>query len=572
VLGNPKRARVPLLITLLLYSALSAVGGDIPIPYHQEWQEDLGLWGRNPQIRTQAWMLAAAALDGVLDKIDTTRVLQNLRIAQEKHGPYRGCFWWEWSDQKIIDTNSGFFTTLGLLTLLHTGYDQLNQEQRELLHELLSEARYWFERETKDLERHLRYPNKCLGDVVCMWLLAEHFGTPTPEQQQIVDRALAYYRESNWGWGEHMSDIYARVLQDELVALYMWGRSLSPAQKQAVWDLFLELVAIDDIFDGGPRVPVIRSYSATRSPSPVHYTPYRELLVPWEQNSPRGSHQPLRAAAHAKNIPASLPEKPKPPRYPEILCYGGARALATRTNEWRLGAMTWCPIMEGIDHRSWGLSWQSMPVAYWRTEGDWGFLQWESVVDGTPRTHPQPYSSSFGGTPKSLADSEPGMVGRTYAVRREDGFVVLRRCARSPQWTSFKDRFRLINTLAEPTTRTHREWNILDLRWDSGDNLQIQFLPLVGHGKLVLVNNPYGGYDWEYSYDLEEEEFAALWILLPYAKDPPLPSVEKTAAGVALRWSEGQPRHVEIDLLATAPSQVLKVSSSDQGKLKKSAR
>jgi hypothetical protein len=87
-----------------------------------------------------------------------------------------------------------------------------------------------------------------------------------------------------------------------------------------------------------------------------------------------------------------------------------------------------------------------------------------------------------------------------------------------------------------------------------------------------LVNNPYGGYDWEYSYDLEEEEFAALWILLPYAKDPPLPSVEKTAAGVALRWSEGQPRHVEIDLLATAPSQVLKVSSSDQGKLKKSAR
>ncbi len=563
MLGNPKRARVPLLITLLFYSAFSAVGRDIPSPYHQEWQKDLGLWGRNPQIRTQAWMLAAAALDGVLHKIDTTRVLQNLRIAQEKQGPYRGCFWWQWSDKKITDTNSGFFTTLGLLTLLHTGSGQLNEEQRELLDELLREAQYWFDRETRNLEAHLRYPNKCLGDVVCMWLLAEHFSTPSEGQRQILERTLSYYRETNWGWGEHMSDIYARVLQDELVALYMWGRSLSPGQKQAVWDLFLELIAIDDIFDGGPRVPVIRSYSATSSPARVHYTPYRELLVPWEQNSARGSHQPLRAAAYAKNIPALLPEKPKPPRYPEIPCYGDARALATRTDQWRLGAMSWYPIMEGIDHRSWGLSWQSMPVAYWRTEGDWGFLQWESVVDGTPRTHPQPYSSSYGGAPKSLADSGRGMFGRTYAVRREDGFVVLRRCARSPQWTAFKDRFRLINTAAEPTTHTHREWNILDLHWDSGDSLQIQFLPLVGHGKLVLVNNPYNGYDWEYSYALEGEEFAALWILLPNAKALALPSVEKSAGGVVLRWSEGQPRHVEIDLSATAPSEVLKVPSAE---------
>jgi hypothetical protein len=158
----------------------------------------------------------------------------------------------------------------------------LNQAQRELLDTILSDAKYWFDREAKKYGS-MRYPNKCLGDVVCMWLLAERFGTPTPEQHEILDRTLAYYRDNNWGWGEHMSDIYAPILQDELLALYMWGPSLSPRQKQEVWDLFLEIVAIDDVFGSGPRVPAIRSYSATGSPSGSHY---RQKMVPWTLIAP----------------------------------------------------------------------------------------------------------------------------------------------------------------------------------------------------------------------------------------------------------------------------------------------
>jgi hypothetical protein len=187
------------------------------------------------------------------------------------------------------------------------------------------------------------------------------FDAPTPKQHKILDRTLAYYRDSDWGWGEHMSDIYARVIQDELLALYMWGPSATAGQKQAAWDLFLELVAIDDVFDKGPRVPAIRTYSATRSPSD---TPYRKRLTPW--TGPEDNMwQPLRAMACQNGIPALLPEQPEPPRHTEIACYGGARALVTRSDTWRLGAMSRYQIMDGIDHPGWGLAWQSMPVAYW---------------------------------------------------------------------------------------------------------------------------------------------------------------------------------------------------------------
>jgi len=107
-----KAILVSLLVSLLFSLAIPNVAQEIPAKYMRGWREDPGLWGNNPQIRTQAWMLAAAGLDSVLGKINTTKVLQNLRIAQEKSGDRRGCFWWQWSDRRITDTNSGFCNPL----------------------------------------------------------------------------------------------------------------------------------------------------------------------------------------------------------------------------------------------------------------------------------------------------------------------------------------------------------------------------------------------------------------------------------------------------------------------------
>jgi hypothetical protein len=94
---------------------------EIPSKYTNDWREDPGLWGSNPEMRRQAWILAAAGLDKVLGIINTTKVLQNLRTAQEKSGNLRGNFWWRWNDGRVTDRNAGFFVTLGLLTLVIRG-------------------------------------------------------------------------------------------------------------------------------------------------------------------------------------------------------------------------------------------------------------------------------------------------------------------------------------------------------------------------------------------------------------------------------------------------------------------
>jgi hypothetical protein len=59
---------------------------EIPSYYSKDWRDDPGLWGSNPEMRKQSWVLAAAGLDSVLGQTNTTTVLQNLRTAQEKSG------------------------------------------------------------------------------------------------------------------------------------------------------------------------------------------------------------------------------------------------------------------------------------------------------------------------------------------------------------------------------------------------------------------------------------------------------------------------------------------------------
>ena len=96
--------------------------------YRDGWDSELGLWiqhedgktGRTDPvhiIRASAWRLASAGIDGALDRVPAGRALRRIREAQVTAGGRRGCFWWKWEDVGVTDTNSGFFTSLGLLVL-----------------------------------------------------------------------------------------------------------------------------------------------------------------------------------------------------------------------------------------------------------------------------------------------------------------------------------------------------------------------------------------------------------------------------------------------------------------------
>jgi hypothetical protein len=44
--------------------------------------------------------------------------------------------------------------------------------------------------------------------------------------------------------------------------------------------------------------------------------------------------------------------------------------------------------MTGIEHPTWGLSWQSFPAALWRPAGDWMFWRWLTREEDRERAHP----------------------------------------------------------------------------------------------------------------------------------------------------------------------------------------
>lgn len=519
--------------SLVVIAAFRSAAVDWPLAYRERWDEQVGLWTHHPivspgqtssshWIRDNAWMLVSAGFDGLLRELPTGRVLARLREAQVQEGPEQGGFWWAWEDRRIKDANSGFFTVLGLLVLRHEFYDSMGETERSLLEALLRTAQPWFRRRTEPLtEAILRYPNRCLGDLVCRWLLMERFDSENdPPTEEALRKALRYLQESHWGWGEHLSDLYAKVCQGALTALLAYGRRLPNDVVSIAERLWQDLEAIDAAYAGGPRVPTIRCYALAEPPGthmPGVYRPWRDLMVPWGPEHRRGSFGVLAVVAHAHGLHRRFPVSSSP-RSPsvEVPCYGGTRALAAVTPSWRMGVMTRYPLMKGVDHRAWGLHWQSMPVAFAHQAGDWAFLQWEAEEDGTMRALPAFQRDNL--PSRVLSDVEPAAaVGHTFGWREGEVFLVLRRMeAVSPRWSYLTDRFRILGSTWTGAVETREgPWRGLNLSYD-GLTLRMGYCPLEGEPQTSWYQSSEGAWHWDHRYAWDKNRSvrpAGLWLL-----------------------------------------------------------
>ena len=466
--------------------------------YRQGWSADLGLWHdsiphlpgapRKHVIRANAWRLVAAGLDGLLDQVPTERVLRNLRAAQAANGN----FWWYWEDGRVTDTNSGFFTGLGLIVLRH------EFGPRPLLDEMLRDVRRWFVFETEPLrEEKLRYPNKCLGDLVCRWLLAEMFGEINDHEIETLATGLAYYRDRDWGWGEHLSDLYAKVCLDEFVALLAYAKQLPATLRTQAEGLVAELNAIDAAFAGGPRVPTIRCYQMDESPrTPTNwgswFQPYAAQVAPWDGT---GKQILMAAIAHRRGLAPLFAGNAAVPAV-EVPCFAGTRALADVTPTWRLGVMSRYPLMPGVDHPRWGLHWQTMPVAFHHQRGDWAYLQW--LATEADDTRGLPAMSRAARRSCVLSDAHPdAAVGHTTGERVPGGFQVRRELrAIAPTWANAADRLRWVNPTVSPAPPVFADgWWRLDVRFPDMV-LTVAAQPLEGFDAPVLTHT---GKEWAWT-------------------------------------------------------------------------
>jgi len=383
-----------------------------------------------------------------LDCLDASAVLRRLIVMQDRSGgDLHGCLRWYWQDPHIQDTNAGFFVGLPLLAMRLRFADQVPPAVIHLLDDLLGPMRVWFRNGVR--AKHMHYPNKYLGDMVCAWLLREVFGSDdfTRELADHMEHAARYWREQHWGWGEHMSDIYSHVLLDQLVTLLLLGRSLPDGLRAQYRQLFEELIAIDDRFGAGPRVPAIRSYAFKRCGS---RQPYRDRPA---GNSPRAYD------GWDELLPPSLPV----PRDSRVACHGDAQAVARIYDDCRLGSISRYPLMRNIDQTTWGLCWQSFPVAFWRPRGDWGFLQFLTIQGDRVRAHPA-IDRAIAYQDNALSmDRQPPIIGHTSCEQNGDMLRVRRILpAVSPQWDLTVDRFQLLHLDPAATVRSlHNGFSIV---------------------------------------------------------------------------------------------------------------
>ncbi len=430
----------------------------------RNFNPDLALWvqpspGHTPSTthlkEVHVARLSAQNLHGLaerdeLRRIDAPAVMRRLLQMQCLDGGHQhGCLRWYWEDACIQDTNAAFFTGLPLMAMRLRFLDRLPPGLVEPVDQFLRPMRVWFRHAVE--HRNFKYPNAYLGDLVCAWLLCEIFGEDehTPALLEAMQAAADYWQREHWGWGEHMSDCYSAVILDELSVLLLLQTHLPAAQQQAYRALMAGILATDDQFGDGPRVPAVRSYAFEKSPVRV---PYRKLEA--TGSHVLGNFFPRGFAGWdalaAPEIPGATDIR--------VPCYGGAEAVARIHPDCRLGSLSRYQFMDGIDPMEWGLCWQSFPVAFWRPAGDWGFLQFVTQQGDRLRSHPAASRAVSAHDNALSTDHSPPIIGETSSEQKGDRLHVRRRIpAISVLWDRVVDRFQLLQLDPAATVVEHAD-------------------------------------------------------------------------------------------------------------------
>jgi hypothetical protein len=447
--------------------------GPMSSPSLLSWNHDLGMCRQEGPGHTAgvadrthvhsgvstATQLCWWALRGELDEKTMLAALGSLRAMQVKAtGARRGCLRWYWEETETADTNAAFFIGLALQLLCLVEGERLSGPVRALICAIVTDLDLWFDHELD--AAHPRYPNKCMGDLVCGWLAAEILQrAPSTKLVRTTLAWCAYWRRENWGWGEHLSDTYTMVLLTELSAVLLFCPRLPAAVRAELKAHFDALLVIEDSFGDGPRVPAIRSYAFTETPP---FQPFRSFI---KAQAPGLDEPGIEHPAVAVRVQAEvfgvwfhragwekLASRRSPVRpWIEIPCHDGTVAKAIVRPGLRLGAMSRYPVMDGVEHPTWGLSWQSFPVALWRPAGDWAFWRWVTRSGERVRGHPALDKASAYLGNALAARLDPPPVPRMTSTLTPDGWLEQERVLPVPpgaDWDEVSDEFCLIGSAA----------------------------------------------------------------------------------------------------------------------------
>lgn len=427
-----------------------------------KWDAEVGLWANyghavkegekdkasvyNSRFNAGNLLLAAR-----FELLDDPRIEQALTVLKSMQSDVTGCIKARYEDESVTDSNFSFFVCRKLLLLKSCYSEHLTPEASAVLDEILANFYRWFYNQS--LEDSAFYPNKYLGDLVCTKLLQEIAPKSQDEVLTLNRRmmeASRYWKDYEWGWGEHMSNVYCGTCLDLLSQYLLFSKDTKSRVYKEYYGLFEELLNIEDLYDGGPRIPLIRSYSFTSRGSNDNF---RDSIKQWQPSMGSITNNFWRAGALMSAVFYEYgwheniePVQGKPAEKVQIPCFGGNKANSYLKEDIRLGSITEFPVMPEAENLTWGLAWQSFPVCLWKPEGDWGFLQWQTVEDGLIHAHPTNSRTD----PRALSKQmNPPIYGRTYAIQNDGDVLVVRIMPKIVKsWSMITDAFKIADCTA----------------------------------------------------------------------------------------------------------------------------
>lgn len=469
--------------------------------------------------------LLLAAERGELAKLPVERVLGTLAKMMSKDRPGELCWYWE-DEEKSSDANASFFTGMGLIALWLGYQEELSETSRAVLRSIFHSLLGWFAPLIE--EEHFQCLNGYMGEATCAWLLSEILDRRSDRTALSghLLRAAEDWLEHGFGFGEHLSDIYSRVALQEISFLLLFSKELPRPLRDRLERVFQTLLEINDGFSGGPYVPTIRCYDFLESPSKgknrlLIAETYRESIRPtgdiFEEEI--GNNPPLNGLLFKAGWHDLAPTREEPAGEEFIIpCQRNSRAYASVTKDFRLGSLTRFPVMPEVEFREWGMSWQSFPVAFWRPEGDWGYLQWEHEDPDGNFCYPSEGPSSDPlkrGNP--LTRVLPPILAKTFSLQRGGDLIVLRMMtAVDTRWLTIKDRLRLVDSHAVLEEKNcENGWSQLLLRYPERC-ISVQHVNLMPDGPApTTVTSQTRIVDWECSWPVDKlnRTLLSLWAI-----------------------------------------------------------
>ncbi len=558
---------------------------DFKVDWLRNFTPEVGLWRRqgaghtravaslesvHPGRESAARLLAAATL-GQIHQVDAFRVLLALRAMQVLDGSgNHGVMRWYWEEDRPYDHNATFFTAANLIPLERCFARDLPADASRVLRDILIDMRPAFA--SRLAHNPFHYPNACIGDIAAAWLLSEISQEPADRRGPLIDAMVAAadaLTKSGWGWGEHLSDIYRDVSLEGLSMLLCLSRELPEPVASRYRALMGSLLAIDERLGGGPTVPAVRSYAFLEPPGRSRC--YRDTIRPLSElpTTAEPDMSTLKCALfHRLGWHAIAPPAESPATELRVPCFGGVVAIAHCEPDFRIGSLSRFPLMPRAEDLTWGLSWQSMPVAFLTKDKGWAYLQWQAVEEDRSRCHP---AESFGGGYLGNALSRavrPPVVGYTHCLQRGGDVLALRIMPVVPgTWQSLTDRLRMINHRGKAEEKSSPagspgapsphdsaglpRWSQLHIQAGERE-IGIQCVPLCEPvGKCELARPVEGRLDWGITLDQPALRgltmIATLWGFSPRGLVTSPPHIRKLPAGDQHRRPEEAAWQIEWD-------------------------